>query len=211
VTDPGTAPNKSEGSFAKLSISDFADATAANQPTPGGGSVLGVIAGQSIALLQMVFAYSVGRKAVAEHADELRSPHDALALLRDRCLELADADADAYAALSALVREKSTDQDARRDAALASAGVPIELMEAIAEALSLAASQAVRTSPYLAADLQIASETLRSACGSCLHLVEVNRPELERLEAWTDQGERAGAALDRAESSLRAIADPDAG
>lgn len=50
------------------SVRDFAAATAAKTPTPGGGSVAGVVGSLSVALGEMALNFSRGKKALAEHA-----------------------------------------------------------------------------------------------------------------------------------------------
>ncbi|MCA9296177.1 MAG: cyclodeaminase/cyclohydrolase family protein, partial [Phycisphaerales bacterium] len=84
------------------SIGDFLAALAAKAPTPGGGAVAGITAATACALAEMVLAYSVDRKSLAEMRDRNLASRETCAAARKDALQLADADAVAYAALNAL-------------------------------------------------------------------------------------------------------------
>ena len=50
-----------------IPVREFLAATAAKQPTPGGGSVAGVVAGLGVALGEMALNFTKGKKKYAEH------------------------------------------------------------------------------------------------------------------------------------------------
>jgi len=50
-------------------VRDFIDAAGAKTPTPGGGSVAGVVGALGTALGQMVLNFSAGKKSLAQHED----------------------------------------------------------------------------------------------------------------------------------------------
>ena len=49
------------------SVHDFISATASKQPTPGGGSVAGVVGALGTALGEMALNFTIGKKKFAEH------------------------------------------------------------------------------------------------------------------------------------------------
>ena len=57
----------------KTTIHDFLNATAAKQPTPGGGSVTALCGALAAAIGEMVLNYSVGKKDLAQHQDDLKT------------------------------------------------------------------------------------------------------------------------------------------
>ena len=53
----------------RSSVEEFVAATAAKQPTPGGGSVAGVVAALGTALGEMSLNFTRGKKKYAEHEE----------------------------------------------------------------------------------------------------------------------------------------------
>src|SRR5205823_5153827 len=86
-----------------LPIGDFLAATAAKQPTPGGGSVAALCGALAACLAAMALEYTVGKKAFAAYDVEIR---EALAQLQNASAmlqELMAEDVAAYDNLSALL------------------------------------------------------------------------------------------------------------
>src|SRR5262245_16985547 len=81
-------------------LTEFADKLAARTPTPGGGSMAAYLAACAAALVSMGYRFTSGEKfaavegAMAERAQKLDS-------VRQRALELVDADAGSYDAVTA--------------------------------------------------------------------------------------------------------------
>ena len=82
-------------------LGDFFEALASEQPVPGGGAAAAVSAALAASLTAMVVRLSLDRPKYADfadlHADALTASDEA----RVRFLELAEADANAYAAYRA--------------------------------------------------------------------------------------------------------------
>ena len=53
----------------EMSVREFAQAVAAKTPTPGGGSVAGVVAAMATALGEMSLVFTSGKKKYAKHQD----------------------------------------------------------------------------------------------------------------------------------------------
>src|SRR3954470_10654290 len=106
--------------YSQLTLRAFSDAPASDAPTPGGGSAAAGAAGLAASLVCMVTRLSVGRSRYAAfeatHVRALEFAEQA----RSRFLELADEDAEAYAALvqaRGLTRgTENADQGARDEA-----------------------------------------------------------------------------------------------
>src|SRR5213080_1664714 len=82
-------------------LAEFLDATAARQPTPGGGSVTALTGALAAAMGEMVVNYSLGKKGLEAYADELRPVVEELTRARQLMLNLMSEDQAAYAALTA--------------------------------------------------------------------------------------------------------------
>jgi len=79
-----------------MTVKDFAGATAAKRPTPGGGSVAGVVGALAAALGEMSLAFTRGKPRFAEHAAEHKHLARRLAVTRGMFLDLVADDAAAY-------------------------------------------------------------------------------------------------------------------
>src|SRR3984885_11522875 len=82
-------------------IAEFLDGTAAKQPAPGGGSVAALAGALAAAIGEMVINYSVGKKGLEAHQDELKKALAELHRARQIMLELVTEDQSAYQALNA--------------------------------------------------------------------------------------------------------------
>ena len=80
-------------------LGDFLDRLADRVPVPGGGAIAALHAAQGAALLGMVARYTTGEK-YAEHAETIGRIITEVDELRGIALRLADADADAFLAVT---------------------------------------------------------------------------------------------------------------
>lgn len=162
-----------------LSMRDFCAALAAHQPTPGGGATSAVVLAQSAALGSMVIAYTREKSKFAAHLPRLERTDQMLTAARHEALLLADRDAAAYEALSALWKRPAAERSAD-PAWTAAVEEAIAAPTAIAD-LALATQAALAslreiTSKQLASDLRIALILSAAAVHSALLNVEVNVP-----------------------------------
>jgi len=162
-----------------LSMRDFCAALAAHTPTPGGGATSAVVLAQSAALGSMVIAYTRDKSKFAEHLPRLEKTDQLLEAARHEALLLADRDAAAYEALSALWKRPSAERsaDPAWTAALEEAiAAPTAIADlALATQAALASLREI-TSKQLASDLRIALILATAAVHSALLNVEVNLP-----------------------------------
>ncbi|VAX38601.1 Formiminotetrahydrofolate cyclodeaminase, partial [hydrothermal vent metagenome] len=164
--------------LATRTLGDFLDQLAAKTPTPGGGAVASAVGALGSALGEMVLAYSLGKKSLAEHEPKLREASAKLSRARTVLLELAAEDEAAYGLVNEL--SKLPEGDARRAdlpaATLAAARVPLSCMAACASVLRLLDTLPGITNKYLHSDLAIAAILAEAATRSAAWNVRVNLP-----------------------------------
>jgi len=169
-------------------IDSFLQAAAAKQPTPGGGSVAALAAALAASMGEMVVNYSIGKKDLAEHQDQLNEALTELSRGRHILLELMVEDQAAYEALSAARKLPPTDPDraATFDAALlACIRVPQAVGATAAAVLGLCDRLVERVNKHLLSDLAVCAElsmaTVRcAACNIRANLQDVADPNERR-------------------------------
>src|SRR5881392_509136 len=83
------------------SVKDFLAALAAKQPTPGGGSVAALAGALAASMGEMVVNYSVNKKGLESHVEELKSALTQFHNARKLLLGLMAEDQTAYESLTA--------------------------------------------------------------------------------------------------------------
>lgn len=175
-------------SIRQQTVDDFLGRLAAKTPAPGGGAVAGVTGATAAAMASMVVAYSLGKKTYAEHEELLQAAATELETTRSSLLELADEDAEAYAALRQVLAMPEDDPERATQqpiAALRCLNVPRETLTACLLVLEVCKRIAGRSNRMLASDLAIAAAVGEAAAVAAAWNVEVN------LESAPSDGERA--------------------
>jgi len=114
--------------YASFSVRDFAAATASKTPTPGGGTVAGVVGALGAALGEMVLNFTRGKKAFANFAEIHDSLAIRLARARGMFLDLMADDAAAYNLYTEASKCNDSSKSEKISAALAAAiNVPREM------------------------------------------------------------------------------------
>src|SRR5882724_10627898 len=143
---------------ANCTIAQFLDGTAAKQPAPGGGSVAALTGALAAAIGEMVLNYSIGKKGLEAHQEQLKSCLAELHRARQIMLELVIEDQSAYQALNAAKKlpAGSLERNAQFPAAiLASIRTPEAIAATAAGILELCDRLVGIVNFYLLSDLAV--------------------------------------------------------
>ncbi|RMH26680.1 MAG: hypothetical protein D6693_06740 [Planctomycetota bacterium] len=190
-------------------LSGVLDAIAAKTPTPGGGATAALAGALAAAQAEMVVAYSLGKKDLAEHQEALADARGRLGRSRALFLELAEEDAAAYGLVSELLRLDA--RDPRRAAELpaavgAATRVPLACVANATALARLCLTLAPITNPHLASDLAIAALLAEACARAGAENVRVNLPALAE-HAGSGAADAARRDLDRLLADAADLAD----
>ncbi|HEY3116993.1 MAG TPA: cyclodeaminase/cyclohydrolase family protein [Chloroflexota bacterium] len=193
---------------ASLSINDFLDRLASDDPTPGGGALAALAGAQAGAMLAMVCQLTVGRPRFAAVEDQVRGLLDQLAGCRRELLALADADADVYGEVAAAYRlprgtdaEKATRTAAIQAALVGATEVPLQTMEAAARVLRLAVQTAEAGNPTLLPDVSVGVHIALAGLRGAQEQARYNVASLTDAARASTFDRRMRAAADQAEAN----------
>lgn len=162
-------------------VIDFVAATASKEPTPGGGAIAALTAATGAALAEMVANLTFGKKGYEAVQDEMEELQTKAEAIRNRMLELSQADADVFNIfMKALGLPKNTNeekairtaaiQQAYKDAAM----VPFEIGELANQIFDLAELASRKGNQNLITDGIIAAINARAAVKSAFLNVRIN-------------------------------------
>ena len=162
-------------------VIDFVAATASKEPTPGGGAIAALTAATGAALAEMVANLTFGKKGYEEVQAEMEALQAKAEAIRNRMLELSQADADVFNIfMNALGLPKDTDeekstrtaaiQQAYKDAAM----VPFEIGELAYQIFDLAEVASKKGNQNLITDGIIAAINARAAVKAAFLNVRIN-------------------------------------
>ncbi len=167
--------------LSEQTVRTYTELLAGSGPTPGGGSAAGLAGALAAASAAMVGSFTVGKPKFAEVEAEVTELLASLQALRERLLDLTDADAEAYAQVGAAYgMAKGTDEEkaARRaaiqEALKAAAQVPLGVVVAAGEVAVLLPAMTEKGNPNLLSDVGVAAILAQAACAAGRLNVEVN-------------------------------------
>ncbi len=189
-------------------MGDYLDQLADRVPVPGGGTAAALHAAVGAALLGMVARYSTGEQYAA-HQETISRIITESDELRSIALRLAEADAEAFAAVADAYRmPRSTEADtAARSAALAQAMAgaawpPAQVIGIAGMVVDLAEALAGIGNRNVASDLAGAAEAARAAAATARVNVEINLASVTDAQASLEmiaEADKADAVIARAE------------
>lgn len=174
-----------ERSLAQLTLAEFSEALASDQPVPGGGSAAALAASMAASLLAMVARLSLDRPRYEQYRQSNERALAAAELARHRLLELTDADARAYgryAAARRMAKETPAQQhdrdSASRAAAREASAVPLAVVRECALLLEGIESLAGRSNVNAASDLEVGARLCAAAARGAAANVLINLPHV---------------------------------
>ena len=187
--------------YLDMPVGRFLDALSATTPDPGGGAVAALAVTLAAGLCVMTAGLS------ARHIPEAQRLAEQARELRDRAAPLAQADAEAYSAVLAVLRapDAATRGKPQMAAALSQASVvPMEVAEIGAELAAVAAAIAAGGNPNVRGDAVTAALLAAAGSRAAAALVRINLAGAEgddrpaRAEQVAAGAARLAAAAERA-------------
>lgn len=164
-----------------LSCEAFLEDLAGSTPAPGGGGAAALVGAAGAALGNMVGSLTVGKKKYAAVEADILILNRRAAALRNRLEGLVQADADAFTPLAAAYKlpKETPEQQAHKAAVLEAAlegacAVPLEIMSACCEGITLAAEYAEKGSVMAVSDAGCAALFCKAALQAAGLNVSIN-------------------------------------
>lgn len=164
-----------------LSCEAFLEDLAGRAPAPGGGGAAALVGAAGAALSNMVGSLTVGKKKYAAVEADILVLNRRAAALRKRLEGLVQADADAFTPLAAAYKlpKETPEQQAHKAAVLEAAlegacAVPLEIMSACCEGITLAAEYAEKGSVMAVSDAGCAALFCKAALQAAGLNVSIN-------------------------------------
>lgn len=164
-----------------LTLLEFADLVASNEPVPGGGSVAAVCGTLAAALSQMVANLTIGKKKYAEHEQEMYEIKEKATTLKNKLIDYIEKDSLAYNKVMEaykLPKETEEEKEARKQAieegSKLAAQIPLEVALVSYEIFPLAESIVLRGNQSAITDALVACMLTRTAVLSAILNVRIN-------------------------------------
>lgn len=178
--DAPARPSAPEG-YRAQTVEAFSRTLASASPTPGGGTGAAVTGALGAALVRMLCELTRGRPKYAAHERLMEAVSDACEEARVAFLDLAQADARAYDAVSAAYKQpkESPEQQAAREAAVQAAlrgaiDVPLQVMERCLEVIGNAKAAVQVGNRNAVSDGAAGAELCRAALKVAAYNVKIN-------------------------------------
>lgn len=193
---------------------DFAEALAAREPVPGGGSASAYVGALGASLCSMVARYGACNPRFAEVEDDLRHAVAASGRIGFELLELVEEDVRAYGLVSAaygMERDNPHRSEVIQDALHEAALPPYRIMVACSRALALLEEMADKSSRQLLSDVACGAVFCRAALQSASLTLFANTTSMKDRERAEELECECDALLDtwlpRADGLAKRAAD----
>ena len=187
-----------------LSVADFIEAAAAKTPTPGGGSVAGVVAALGTALGRMTLNFTRGKKKYAEHEELYAHLGRRLELASEMFQGLVADDVAAYKLYQAAAKQDDSPEKAQavQLATAAAIDVPREVTKLCLAVLADLKALEPKSNPYLITDLLAAGVLAVAAAKLSDYNVRINIPQVEDADAAAEIKQASADDLAKAQALL---------
>ncbi len=166
-----------QGKLIQSTCTDFCDALAAREPTPGGGGAASYVGALAAALCSMVGNYTIGKKAYVGVEDEILKILEEVEASRVRLMELVDEDAEAFLPLSrayAIPKENPERAKTMEEATKSAVVAPLQMMREICVVVALLEQMGKKGSRMLRSDVACGALLARAALEAAAINVFVN-------------------------------------
>ena len=178
-------------------IKSWLDELGSRSPAPGGGAAAALAAATAASLVSMVAEYTTGERW-ADREERMKAVAVEAQGLADRALELADADAAAFAKVGeaySLPRESEAEKAARESAIQSSlqgaARPPREVGELALRVIALAEGLVEQGNPNVVSDVSVAASLAGAAIEAGIVNVEINRSMITDTAVQADLSQAA--------------------
>ncbi|MDQ3044666.1 MAG: cyclodeaminase/cyclohydrolase family protein [Chloroflexota bacterium] len=179
-------------------LGSYLEAVGSGAPTPGGGSVAGIVAALAAALAEMVANLTLQHITDVERQRDVEFTRLHAHHLRTQCVTLAQADAAAYAdyiAATHLCRDSPDEIEFRRAAiqvALAGASnVPMDLANACLQIFDVLQAIVPLAKPHALSDVEAAGHFAQAAAFSAIAMIRANAKLMKLADVTADAFDQA--------------------
>jgi len=172
-------------SWADKTLQEFQDALASSDPTPGGGSAVGVALGQAAALSVMVSDLTLAKVSLKDGWEISERVKNVAIPMLEQGLNLATEDSQAFdAVVDSFKLPRDTDElklkrrESIRSATLGAAEVPYRTAGSALQLLKLLPELAEKGNPNAASDVGVASLLASASLKGAIFNVEINLQSL---------------------------------
>lgn len=194
------------------SLEGYLDSVASTEPVPGGGGVAALAGSLACALGCMVAGLSQGKPKLAEHEESFTKALATCEKLRQRMLDLSNADADGFVPVTAALKlPRSTPEEvATRNAALDKAlmgacDAPFDVLQCALDSLEALEELARYGSKIAVVDVGVASSLARTAADGAALTVHANARMLSDKQKAAELGESADTLMGLIEVRSREV------
>jgi len=190
-----------------LSVREFVSLTAAKTPTPGGGSVAGVVGALGTALGEMALNFTRGKKTFAEHEDDYARLSGRLERARRMFQDLVADDMAAYRLYQETSRAEETAEkaEALEVAVAAAVDVPRQAAKLALAMMGDMRELAGKCNPWLITDLLAAAALAQAVVKLCDYNVRVNVPQVADKAAAAEVAKGSAEDVAKAQALLAEI------
>lgn len=158
--------------YQNFTVEKYVEAVAAKSPVPGGGSVAALTGALATALIAMVANYSVGKNSSKIVENKIQKILMTSQKLRQRLLELANLDAQAY--LDVVATRNATARE-RKIALRKASQIPKEVCRCCYSAIQLTSFLVTHGNKNLRSDIEVAVELLLASFKSATVMLMTNQ------------------------------------
>lgn len=163
------------------SVSQFLDATASNDPVPGGGSIAASSGATAAALVEMVANLTIGKKKYEDVNDEMKEISKKANDLRQQLLKYIDIDSEAFnRVMNAYKLPKDTEEQkivrkmTIQNAMKYAASVPLEVAKKSYDIMELSMGVVESGNKNAVTDGAVSAMMARTAVLSAIYNVKIN-------------------------------------